>query len=86
MNSSVLIYRAVSTVTVTVVTTLTTGCLTSVWILMSVWKADLTVTRVSILKEGNETVVVSRFMLLCFSLNNLSGSLDLLLVCSRLYS
>ncbi|KAJ7306124.1 hypothetical protein OS493_040642 [Desmophyllum pertusum] len=48
VNSSVLIYRAVSTVTrYRGYPTLTTGCLTSVWILTSVWKADLTVTRVS---------------------------------------
>ena len=49
---------AVSTVTVTKVTILTTSCLTSVWILTSVWKADLIATRALILKEGNTTFIV----------------------------
>ena len=45
----------VSTVTVTKVTTLTTNCLTSAWILTSVGKADLIATSALILREGNKT-------------------------------
>ena len=59
---------AVSTVTVTKVTILTTSCLTSVWILTSVWKADLIATRALILKEGNTTFIV------CVSVLQYKGS------------
>lgn len=58
MSSNVSISLAVSTVTVTKVTTLTTSCLTSVWILTSVWKADLIATSALILREGNKTSAV----------------------------
>ena len=57
MSSSVSTSQAVSTVTVTKVTTLTTGCLTSVLIQTSVWRADLTVISALTLKEGKPTVV-----------------------------
>ena len=55
MSSNVSIFLVVSTATVTKVTTLMTSCLTSVWILTSVWKADLIATRALILREGNKT-------------------------------
>lgn len=58
MSSNVSISLAASTVTVTKVTTLTPSCLTSVWILTSVSKADLIAIRALILKEGNKTSVL----------------------------
>lgn len=61
MSSNVSISLAVSTATVTKVTILMTSCLTSVWILTSVWKADLIATRALILREGNKNSAVKLF-------------------------
>ena len=60
-SSNVSISLAGTTATVTKVTTLMTSCLTSVWILTSVWKADLIVTRALTLREGNKTSAAKLF-------------------------
>ena len=54
MSSGVSTFLAASTVTVTMDTTKTTIYLTNVWILMSAWKANLTVTSVLTCREGEE--------------------------------
>lgn len=54
MNRSVLISLEASTVTVTMDTTKMATFLTSVLIPTNVWRADLTVTSVLILREGED--------------------------------
>ena len=82
---------AVTSATATKVTTLMTSCLTSVWILTSVWKADLIATRALTLREGKKTSAAKffysffrdfffSFYTICLSLSRCLFSLDSLAV------